>query len=147
MFLSIYVSMFPSSSREMIIPYDLKSSSNLKETKILSGDVFKKEKKWRKTQLNQEHVVWLSQSKQVASHFQVQPLAQYKVLLSRLVVKFHLLELEELSTTLVLFFTTYFLVALAPAFILLGFASNSFHFCVQIFFVAPSISFEMFLIA
>jgi hypothetical protein len=41
--------MFPSSSREMIIPYDLKSSSNLKETKILSGDVFKKEKKWRKT--------------------------------------------------------------------------------------------------
>jgi len=47
-----------------------------------------------------------------------------------------LLELEELSMIVFLFFTSSFLVALAVAFVLLVFTSNSFHFCVQVFFFA-----------
>ncbi len=46
----------------------------------------------------------------------------------------------------ILFFTT-FLATLATTFILLGFASGYFHFCVWGFSVVASISFEMILIA
>ncbi len=58
-----------------------------------------------------------------------------------------LLEFEKSFMIEVVFFMTSLLATLTPAFVLLGFVSSFFYFCVWDFFVATSISFDMFLIA
>jgi hypothetical protein len=125
----------------------LKSSSNLIKHKILLRDVLKKEKN-----INGKRLSWI---RNLSFDFRKvnKLLVIFKCSLQHNIKFFFegvsetsLSKFEELSTIGVLFFKTSFLVTLATTFSLQGFASSSFHFCVQIFFLVASISFNMFVI-
>ncbi len=122
-----------------------KAQVTWKNTKILSRDIFEKEKKMEKyiIELGTCRLAFAKQTScwsfwGVASSIVWNSSSEGGYEIS-------LLKLEELFMTSVLFFMTSFLVALTPTFVLLGLPLVLFVFVFKISIVA-SISFEMFLI-
>jgi len=114
----------------------LKSSSNLKKHKNLIMRCMKKGRKKMEldiVELGTYHLVFAKWTKCWSFFSVASNIVQFFSFVDG--NETSLLELEELSMIVFLLFTSSFLVALDLAFVLLVFTSNSFHICVQVFFL------------